>query len=100
MTASRARRSPGTSGRAGLVRECVAYYDGRNFAARVEVPTFVYLGLSDDVCPPQTGFALCRALLAPKRSTRTPGPAHHAGLHWVMPKAKDFLANHLSPEAL
>lgn len=39
-----------------------AYYDGLNFAPKATAPTMVYLGLSDDVCPPETGFAVYEAL--------------------------------------
>jgi cephalosporin-C deacetylase len=76
-----------------------AYYDGVNFAPRVTAPTMVYLGLSDDVCPPETGFAVYDALGAADRRLHTyPGCGHLAGLPGVMLEIEAFLARHLSPE--
>lgn len=83
---------------ASLIQQCVAYYDGLNFAPKVTAPTFLYIGLEDDVCPPETGFAVYRALTAPKELHTYPRCGHQAGLHWVMPKVEAFLDQHLSPE--
>jgi cephalosporin-C deacetylase len=44
-----------------LVRATVAYYDGVNFAPRIRCPMLVYIGLEDDVCPPETGYAVYNA---------------------------------------
>jgi cephalosporin-C deacetylase len=40
------------------VEETLAYYDGINFAPRITCPMIVNLGLQDNVCPPETGFAV------------------------------------------
>ena len=82
---------------ADRVRETVAYYDGLNFAPKVEAPTFLYLGLEDDVCPPETGFAVHRALRCEKQLHTYPHCAHHAGLPDVMRVVESFLADHLKP---
>ncbi|MFC9693113.1 acetylxylan esterase [Kribbella sp. NPDC056951] len=79
------------------VRETVAYYDGLNFAPAVKAPTLIYLGLEDDVCPPETGFALHRVLTCPKTLRTYEHCAHHAGLPGVMRVVEDFLADHLKP---
>ncbi len=79
------------------VRETVAYYDGLNFAPKVQAPTLLYLGLEDDVCPPETGFALHRVLTCETTLLTFPHCAHHAGLPGVMRIVEDFLAEHLSP---
>lgn len=79
------------------VRDSVAYYDGLNFAPKVQAPTLLYLGLEDDVCPPETGFALHRALRCEKQLQTFPHCAHHAGLPAVMRTVEDFLAEHLKP---
>ena len=82
-----------------LVRATVAYYDGINFAPKIQCPTFVYIGLEDDVCPPETGYALYNAMTCPKDLVATPRCAHDAGRYWVMPKVHAFLAEHLRPAA-
>ncbi|GAA0588782.1 prolyl oligopeptidase family serine peptidase [Kribbella sandramycini] len=79
------------------VRETVAYYDGLNFAPAVQAPTMIYLGLEDDVCPPETGFALHRALPGEKTLHTYPNCAHHAGLPGVLRVVEEFLADHLKP---
>ena len=40
------------------VEATVAYFDGINFAGRISCPTIVNIGLQDNVCPPETGYAL------------------------------------------
>ena len=75
----------------------VAYYDGLNFAPAVRAPILIYLGLRDDVCPPESGLALHRALSGPKELHTFPNSGHHAGLHWIFPKVEAFLDQHLEP---
>ncbi len=80
------------------VTETVAYFDGLNMASRITCPMMIYLGGSDDVCPPETGYALRRAL----RHTEvefvvSDRCAHEAGERQVTPLVKAFLAKHLSP---
>ncbi|WHT21948.1 acetylxylan esterase [Crossiella sp. CA-258035] len=87
-------------GHAEAIQRSVAYYDGMNFAPLVRCPSYVYLGLADDVCPPETGFAVFRALGGDKVLDTYEGCAHHAGLHWVRAKFEAFLARHLNPEAV
>lgn len=82
-----------------LVAETVAYYDVVNFAPLVRCPTFLYVGLEDDVCPPESGFALHRALSSPKQLVTTEGAAHDAGSYWVNARVEAFLAEHLAPAA-
>ena len=48
--------------RRGQVESTLAYFDGINFADRITCPIMVYLGLQDNVCPPETGYHLFRAL--------------------------------------
>ena len=59
----------------------------------------VYIGLGDDVCPPETGYALHEALTCPKELHAYPRCAHDAGIYWEMPKVEAFLAQHLRPAA-
>lgn len=40
------------------VTETLAYYDVHNFVDRIRCPMIVNIGLNDDVCPPETGYAV------------------------------------------
>jgi cephalosporin-C deacetylase len=79
------------------VRETLAYYDGINFAPLITAPMLVYIGLEDDVCPPETGFAVYRAIGSEKELHAAPRCAHDAGAHWVSARVETFLAHHLRP---
>jgi len=80
-----------------LVADTAGYYDGLNFADLVDAPALVYLGMEDDVCPPETGFAVYAALPEPKQLLTYERCAHNAGLRWVIPKVEAFLDGHLKP---
>lgn len=80
-----------------LVRDTVAYFDGVNFAPMIHAPLLIYIGLEDDVCPPETGYALFDALTCPKELHAAPRCAHDAGNFWEMAKVEAFLAKHLRP---
>jgi cephalosporin-C deacetylase len=85
--------------RAAAVRETLNYFDGINFAPSIRCPMLVYLGLRDDVCPPETGFAMYDALRCPKTLHTYPDCAHDAGAYWEAPRVEAFLAQHLTPGA-
>jgi len=76
----------------------LSYYDCINLAPRVTAPMFVYLGLQDDVCPPETGMALYESLRGPKELRTYDGCGHDAGDYWAAPLVADFLATHLMPK--
>jgi len=40
------------------VADTLAYFDGISFADRITCPIVVNIGLQDNVCPPETGYAL------------------------------------------
>ncbi|MFD9889872.1 acetylxylan esterase [Amycolatopsis sp. NPDC059027] len=80
-----------------LITETVSYYDGLNFAGAVRAPILVYLGMEDDVCPPETGFSVFRLLPEPKTLLTYERCAHHAGLRWVVPEVEKFLDGFLEP---
>ena len=44
------------------VAETLSYFDGMNFAPRITCPIIVNLGLHDNICPPETGYAVFDAL--------------------------------------
>jgi cephalosporin-C deacetylase len=79
------------------VRETLMYFDVINFAPRVRCPMLLYIGLVDDDCPPETGYALYHALSCRKTLLAYPRCAHDAGNYWAMREVESFLAEHLSP---
>ena len=79
------------------VRETLNYFDGINFAPLIRCPVQINIGLRDDVCPPETGFALYDALGCEKTLHPYPNCAHDAGSHWEAPRIVEFLARHLQP---
>ncbi|MGN6561412.1 MAG: acetylxylan esterase [Thermomicrobiales bacterium] len=81
------------------VRATLNYFDGINFAPRIRCPMLVYVGLADDVCPPETGYALYNAMTCPKTIHAYPRCAHDSGAYWEMTKVRAFLAEHLRPAA-
>ena len=44
------------------VTDTLAYFDGISLAPRVTCPIIVNIGLQDSTCPPETGYALFRAI--------------------------------------
>jgi cephalosporin-C deacetylase len=86
--------------RESTVRETLNYFDGINFAPWITAPMLVYIGLNDDVCPPETGYAVYNAIAGPKELHAQPRSAHDAGRFWVTPKVESFLAKHLKPATL
>ncbi|HUY99995.1 MAG TPA: acetylxylan esterase, partial [Thermomicrobiaceae bacterium] len=82
-----------------MVRETLSYYDGINFAPLIRAPMLVYIGLEDDVCPPETGYAVFNAITSPKELHAYERCAHDAGRAFVMPTVEAFLARHLGPAA-
>lgn len=84
--------------REGQVRQTVAYYDGINFAPSIQCPTIVNIGLRDDVCPPETGYAVFDAMQCPKKLYPYEDCAHDAGSAVGHSKiVTEFLASHLRP---
>jgi cephalosporin-C deacetylase len=83
--------------REGAMRETLNYFDGINFAPRITCPMLVYVGLADDVCPPETGYAFYDALPGPKTIHAYPRCAHDSGAYWEMTHIQAFLAEHLRP---
>lgn len=81
-----------------LVTETVSYFDCVNFAPLISCPMLVYIGLEDDVCPPETGYALVRAMRNSDVELHAHEDcAHDAGRHWEMEHVEAFLAEHLDP---
>ncbi len=78
------------------VEETLAYFDGINFADRIACPIIVNIGLQDNVCPPETGYALFNRIGAKdKRLYTYDGHGHDAGRHQHSAIVDRFFAHHL-----
>ncbi len=84
----------------GLVEETVSYFDCINFADRIDCPIIVNIGLQDNVCPPETGYALYHHIASEdKRLYAYDGQGHSAGRHEHEPIIASFFDRHLKGEA-
>ena len=82
------------------VRETLNYFDGINFAPKITSPMLVYIGLEDDVCPPETGYDVIKAMTSTEVEViATERAAHDAGAAKIMPRIEAFLNAHLKPAA-
>jgi cephalosporin-C deacetylase len=62
------------------VTDTVAYFDGINFADHITCPIIVNIGLQDNVCPPETGYALFRRIQSSDKQLYSyDGHGHDAG---------------------
>lgn len=85
-----------------VARDTLDLHDIHNFVDKIECPIIVNIGLMDDVCPPETGFAVFRQIGSEDKKLYTyedcahdsgSGVGHDKILH-------SFLAEHLNPVAL
>lgn len=84
--------------RRDAVAETLAYFDGINFAPRITCPTIVNLGLQDNVCPPETGFAVFEAIGArDKKLYPYDKCGHDGGRIEHDPLIAKFFEKHLQP---
>ena len=89
------RRYPGSR---PAVEDTLAYFDGLNFADRIACPIIVNIGLQDNVCPPETGYALFKRIgAADKRLYPYDGHGHDAGRYQHSAVLDEFFARHLWP---
>jgi cephalosporin-C deacetylase len=81
------------------VEETVAYFDGINFADKITCPIIVNIGLQDNVCPPETGYALFNRIRATDKQLYTyDGHGHDAGRYKHNAIVDRFFAQHLLSE--
>ena len=81
------------------VEETVAYFDGINFADKITCPIIVNIGLQDNVCPPETGYALFNQIRATDKQLYTyDGHGHDAGRYKHNAIVDRFFAQHLLSE--
>jgi cephalosporin-C deacetylase len=84
--------------RTAAVRETLAYFDGINFAPRITCPILVNVGLQDNVCPPETGYAMFAGLASrEKELCAYDGYGHDAGSPVHSGKIDAFFERHLQP---
>jgi cephalosporin-C deacetylase len=85
--------------RAEAARRTLDYYDIINFADRITCPMLINIGLEDDVCPPETGYALVRQMTNARVDLHAyPNCAHDAGSAAGHARlVREFLAEHLRP---
>lgn len=81
------------------VTRTLAYYDCIAFADRITCPMLVNIGLNDDVCPPETGYAVFNAMTgtADKQLYAYPACGHDANEARHTPLIAEFFARHLRP---
>jgi len=81
------------------VEQTLAYFDGISFADKITCPIIVNIGLQDNVCPPETGYALFnRIRAADKRLYPYDGHGHDAGRHKHAAIVDQFFSQHLSSD--
>jgi cephalosporin-C deacetylase len=83
--------------RADAVWRTTAYFDIVNLAPRVRAAVLMHLGLADDICPPETGYATFEALAGPKDLRVFANAAHESGTYWMTEAIQEFLVEHLRP---
>lgn len=85
---------------AAAVRATWDYYDCINFADKIQCPILVNIGLNDDVCPPETGYAVFNAIgTTEKKLYPYPGHGHDAGSYQHEAIVEAFFREKLRPVA-
>lgn len=80
------------------ITETWSYYDCHNFADRIRCPIIVNIGLQDNVCPPETGYALFdRIGSTDKKLYAYDGHAHDANSYRHEAIAEAFFREQLQP---
>jgi cephalosporin-C deacetylase len=78
------------------VVDTLAYFDGNNFADKITCPIIVNIGLQDNVCPPETGYALFNKIgTRDKQLYAYDGHGHDAGRYQHSAIVERFFAQHL-----
>ena len=81
------------------VERTLNYFDCVNFADKITCPIIVNIGLQDNVCPPETGYALFDRIASDdKRLYAYDGQGHSAGRDEHDPIIVEFFNRHLALE--
>jgi cephalosporin-C deacetylase len=84
--------------RRAAVVETLAYFDCINFAGRIRCPIIVNIGLNDDVCPPETGYALFERIASQDKMLYPyDGHGHDSNGYGHAPIIRQFFEKHLQP---
>ena len=79
-------------------RDTLAYFDGVNFGPRITCPIIVNVGLQDNVCPPETGYAAFKAIASDDKTFYPyDGYAHDGGSVVHNAVIDTFFEKHLKP---
>ena len=79
------------------VRQTLEYFDGIHFASRISCPIIVNIGLQDNICPPETGYAVFEAIASADKKLYTYDRCgHDGGRAKHQSVIRDFFAEHLS----
>ncbi len=71
-------------------------FDGIHFGPRITCPIIVNIGLQDNVCPPETGYAAFRTIASEdKKLYPYDGHGHDAGSVMHSAIFKEFFEEHL-----
>ena len=86
-------------GKEQVIRQTLDYYDIHNFVDRISCPIIVNIGLRDDVCPPETGYAVFNQIgTSNKKIYAYENCAHDSGSavgHGAV--INEFTDSHLAP---
>jgi cephalosporin-C deacetylase len=81
------------------VTDTLAYFDCHNFVDRIQCPIIVNIGLNDDVCPPETGYAVFEKIgTANKKLYTYPGHGHDSNSYEHGAIINSFLDGILKPQ--
>lgn len=81
------------------VFETLSYFDGVNFAARIEVAALVSVALMDPICPPSTVFAAFNRIPSQKEIAVYPWNQHEGGQAYQWMTQWDFISGLGAPGA-
>ena len=82
------------------VENTLAYFDGISFADKIKCPIIINIGLQDNVCPPETGYALFSSIGSKqKKLFEYDGHGHEAGRYIHTSIVDDFFAEHLKGDS-
>ena len=80
------------------VRHTLNYFDGIHFGPRIHCPIIVNIGLRDNVCPPETGYAAFQTIAAADKTLYPyDNCGHDAGAPTHKPIINEFFEKHLKP---
>lgn len=84
-----------------LVRDTLSYFDGINFAEEIACPIIMNIGLQDNVCPPETGYAVFNSIGSKDKELFVyEGHGHEAGRYLQTKVICEFFDKHLKNDEI